>query len=239
MCIYIYIYTHTHVLKSPALGKEHIQDSSHLTTDNHKALPGRLHGESCLPHKRFGAQPVHDGFLETAAVRDSGSPGLEMWKSFSCVQLLAPLSMGFSRQEYWSGVPFPSPGIFPTQRSNWFSHIAGSFFAVWATREAGPAILTYISAFLTQAPPFRGFLIIASAKVNTLEYLCQDHLIDWCLGWGIFPHSDSLHSTLSLSISPSPLALWVEKNIGAFWVNLKTLIAYWKAEILLCQQRSV
>ena len=23
----------------------------------------------------------------------------------------ASLSMGFSRQEYWSGVPFPSPGI--------------------------------------------------------------------------------------------------------------------------------
>ena len=39
-------------------------------------------------------------------------------KSLSCVQLLAipwtaayqaPPSMGFSRQEYWSGVPFPSP----------------------------------------------------------------------------------------------------------------------------------
>ena len=37
---------------------------------------------------------------------------------FSCVQLCvtqwtaayqAPLSMGFSRQEYWSGVPLPSP----------------------------------------------------------------------------------------------------------------------------------
>ena len=27
----------------------------------------------------------------------------------------APLSRGFSRQEYWSGVPFPSPGIFLTQ----------------------------------------------------------------------------------------------------------------------------
>ena len=25
----------------------------------------------------------------------------------------APLSMGFSRQEYWSGLPFPSPGNFP------------------------------------------------------------------------------------------------------------------------------
>ena len=41
-------------------------------------------------------------------------------KLLSCVQLLAtswtaayqaPLSMGFSRQEYWSGMPLPSPGI--------------------------------------------------------------------------------------------------------------------------------
>ena len=41
---------------------------------------------------------------------------------FGCVQLLltlwtvahhAPLSMGFSRQEYWSGLPFPLPGDLP------------------------------------------------------------------------------------------------------------------------------
>ena len=30
----------------------------------------------------------------------------------------APLSMGFSRQENWSGLSFPSQGIFPTQRLN-------------------------------------------------------------------------------------------------------------------------
>ena len=30
----------------------------------------------------------------------------------------APLSMDFSKQEYWSGLPFPSPGIFQTQGSN-------------------------------------------------------------------------------------------------------------------------
>ena len=29
-----------------------------------------------------------------------------------------PPSMGFSRQEHWSGLPFPSPGNFPTQGSN-------------------------------------------------------------------------------------------------------------------------
>ena len=28
----------------------------------------------------------------------------------------APLSMGFSRQEYWSGMPFPSPGDLPDPR---------------------------------------------------------------------------------------------------------------------------
>ena len=51
-----------------------------------------------------------------------------LWVSEECVKLLsrvwlfaipwtvaykAPLSMEFSRQEYWSGVPFPSPGDLP------------------------------------------------------------------------------------------------------------------------------
>ena len=34
------------------------------------------------------------------------------------VALQAPLSVGFSRQEYWSGLPFIVQGIFPIQRSN-------------------------------------------------------------------------------------------------------------------------
>ena len=47
--------------------------------------------------------------------------------SLSCVQLFvtpmdctsqAPLSMGFSRREYWNGLPFPSLGHLPTQGSN-------------------------------------------------------------------------------------------------------------------------
>ena len=46
---------------------------------------------------------------------------------FSCAQLFvtpwtvapqAPLSMGFSRQEYWSGLPALLQGIFRTQESN-------------------------------------------------------------------------------------------------------------------------
>ena len=34
----------------------------------------------------------------------------------------APLSMGFSRQEYWSGVPLPSPTHRATGRHLWFCY---------------------------------------------------------------------------------------------------------------------
>ena len=34
--------------------------------------------------------------------------------------LQAPLSMGFPRQEYWSGLPLPSPGDLPDPGSNLF-----------------------------------------------------------------------------------------------------------------------
>ena len=48
----------------------------------------------------------------------------------------APPSMGFSRQEYWSGLPFPSPGeSFQPRDQTVVSHIAGRCFNLWATRE--------------------------------------------------------------------------------------------------------
>ena len=48
----------------------------------------------------------------------------------------AHLSMGFSRQEYWSGLPFPPPGDLPDPGTEAVSCIAGRFFTDWATREA-------------------------------------------------------------------------------------------------------
>ena len=42
---------------------------------------------------------------------------------------LAPLSMGFSRQEYCSGLPFPPPGDLPRPRDQTgISCIEGGFF---------------------------------------------------------------------------------------------------------------
>ena len=44
----------------------------------------------------------------------------------------APLSMRFSRQEYWSGLSFPSPGVLPDPGIEWeslsSSALAGGFF---------------------------------------------------------------------------------------------------------------
>ena len=65
----------------------------------------------------------------------------------SCVQFFvtpwtvahqARLSKGFSRQEYWSGLPFPPPGDLPNQDiepgASASSALAGEFFtasAIW------------------------------------------------------------------------------------------------------------
>ena len=48
----------------------------------------------------------------------------------------APLSMGFSRQEYWSGLLFPSPGDLPNPGIRPLSTaLEGRFLYHWATRK--------------------------------------------------------------------------------------------------------
>ena len=72
------------------------------------------------------------------------SLSLSLYSCFSCVQLCATswtaarqiLSMGFSRQEYWSGLPCPSPEDLPDLgtelTSACISCNAGRFFTHWA-----------------------------------------------------------------------------------------------------------
>ena len=38
---------------------------------------------------------------------------VQLFATLWTVACQAPLSMGLSRQEYWSGLPFPSPGSLP------------------------------------------------------------------------------------------------------------------------------
>ena len=66
-------------------------------------------------------------FFISWATREAPIKGRKKERKWSCSVMSnslwphghqAPPSMGFSRQEYWSGLPFPSPGNFPTQGSN-------------------------------------------------------------------------------------------------------------------------
>ena len=48
----------------------------------------------------------------------------------------APLSMGFSRQEFWSGLPFPTPGDLPDPGIEPTSPmLAGAFFTTEPPRK--------------------------------------------------------------------------------------------------------
>ena len=60
--------------------------------------------------------------------------------SMDCIACHAPLSMEFSRQEYWIGLPFPSPGYLPDPEIKLMSSVspalAGKILYHCATQEA-------------------------------------------------------------------------------------------------------
>ena len=79
----------------------------------------------CDPINGNSPGPAFPGILQARTLEWVAISSSNAWKwkvqvkSLSCVPLLAtpwtaayqaPPSMGFSRQEYWSGVPLPSPG---------------------------------------------------------------------------------------------------------------------------------
>ena len=59
-----------------------------------------------------------------------------LFVTLSTVAHQASLSTGFSRQEYWSGLPFSSPGGLPDKDWIQVFCIAGRLFTLWATRES-------------------------------------------------------------------------------------------------------
>ena len=72
----------------------------------------------------FFLSDVHDFYflvLPIALASESEAaqtcPTVRLFETPWTVAYQAPPSMGFCRQECWSGLPFPSPGIFPAQES--------------------------------------------------------------------------------------------------------------------------
>lgn len=67
-----------------------------------------------------------------------------------------PLSMGFLRQEYWNGEPFPSPGNLPDPEiESAFPELEGRFFTA---EPAGKDSEQAVKRPYHQLHPWRGFL---------------------------------------------------------------------------------
>ena len=82
------------------------------------------------------------------------------------VSYQAPQSMGFSRQEYWSGLPcptlgdLPDPGIEP--ESLMFPALAGGFFTTNATWEAPFISISFYYLYLAISLLFLSFYLSIS-----------------------------------------------------------------------------
>ena len=98
-------------------------------------------------------------------------------RCFSCVWLFVtqwtiawqyPLSMGDAQQEYWSGLPFPPLGIFPTQGLNpWLLHLLH-----------GRQILDLLSHWGSLYDPyFQVYLCLSHYLFSTISHHVGWHMI--------------------------------------------------------------
>ena len=101
-------------LGSPALAAHFTCSPSSLNYDLHTSYPQR--------HSSFIPQMHPETLLWAGAVSGTGDMiyialtpsviSLTLCELLDCSPQ-PPLSMGFFRQEYWRGLPFPTPGSFP------------------------------------------------------------------------------------------------------------------------------
>ena len=198
----------------------------------HFDIPGMVWGESWNQSPIYTKGRLVIRLNHICAIRRTVSqdlPGIHflIYVMLSCVQLFvtlctvahqSPLSMGFPRQEYWSGLPFTPPGDLPDPKMEAISPItciAGRFSICWAIGEVMPVIREgFLSKHQSEMPymPYRSqgcrrqLEEIAGAKVPWQESACliggtasqhNFYLHFWHhIHGGYFPHqfSNSLHS---------------------------------------------
>ena len=90
----------------------------------------------------------------------------------------APLSMGFSRQEYWSGLPFPPPGDLPNPGIEPASPaLAGRFF----TTE--PPEMAYQSLYIIDVHNLVSLEIRTPCETITTAYAIKTPILSKASSW--------------------------------------------------------
>ena len=124
----------------------------------------------------------------------------------------APLSMGFPRQEYWSGLSLPLHGIFPIQGSNprllWLLHYRQLLYC-WATGEA-PVLYKDINFILM-------FSVAIFSRLSCSSFVEEKHIV-------FLVHA---HSVVSDSVWPDGLSSWPSSSVhGIFLAKILESVAY-------------
>ena len=130
-----------------------------------------------------------------------------------------PLSMGFSRQEYWSGLPFPPPGDLldpgikpaPLMSPAW----AGRFFATSTTWEAPKGVQEW---FLCQKQPEvhpRVIYFSSAEQLHPVSFSPLDSL--FCGSGENRAHVPCRHPSLRMLKSKGKKELGVMARANALW----------------------
>ena len=131
----------------------------------------------------------------------------------SCPTLFDPMdcsppdSMGFSRQEYWSGLPFPFPGVFPTQ---------GSSPGVLHDRPILYPLSHQESAFLSWTPLKKWVYMIFCFKREK-----KKKKKNWGAGWKYYSIIQNIHHWLQNWV-PNPKAYL---STGRILLNISGLVS--------------
>ena len=146
------------------------------------------------------------------------------------------LSMGFSRQEFWSGLPWPPPGNLPNPEIEPRSPTCRWILYVWSTREAHFA-LGYRIVSGEQCICIHMHISHTHACIHSPHKPPSPHLHAATKHWAEFPvlyivglsGSSILHiavytkSDWLYSLQPKMEKLWtVSKNKTRSWVRLRS-----------------
>ena len=91
----------------------------------------------------------------------------------------APLSLGFSRQEHWSGLPFPSP-----MHAYMLSHFSRVQLCLTRERWLMPCYALSTPCFTSQQPDTVAIVFpVGEGNGNPLQYSCLENPVDRGAWW--------------------------------------------------------
>ena len=122
-----------------------------------------------------------------------------LWTSCHPLDCSIPLSMGFSREEYWNGLPFPSPGDLP---SPGLLYIFRWILYLRATREAqNKHHNTALAGNRTRVSVWEGRILPLNNQCSSRGPVCNDCLVG---------------SSIQVFRNCRPLMPFVSKTVQAF-----------------------